>query len=570
MSVIKQIQVSGFRSLRRARLDDLDEYMPVIGMNGTGKSNLLRALNLFFNGTPEVEEQTLDLAADFTDHLKQKKREVSVEVQFDVEKGFLPKGTHDFVAAYAVSDGLRIKRHWSLLTGTKELIEDIYAEGKLLQSGGTDRAAALALIRAVTFRYVSNHVRPADVIRDNVRMLRPTLVKRVKQTTAFNEGNIDIAMKEMSHVASNMISDVSARVSAGTQEIAEIAADLPDDFADLAFELALRTVSNAGVAQLIERQGSGSQSFMLMHLLDLLDRAARERGFGWVQQHIWAIEEPESFLHAALRSRFAHDLREHAAHERRQVIVTTHQDEFIRTGEHAWTARLDGGSTTFTRDGVQAAVLESARLRVTSFQHPLLNWAEVPLVLVEGRTDLKYLQRAIREAGMRPRWRLISMEDLEPTLGGGSEIITYLRQNPSLLAARPESAPVIVLKDWEVAAKDVNAAKKSVGPHATSTAVRIPEDLVNPQLGKKFRGIERLLPTDVVSAVVAEDDVIPASIANKYPLGIERDRLERYKKDLVDEVERCGSVGPYLVQAVKWIDGEVDKALGQAPPDLFL
>ena len=28
----------------------LDDYVPVIGLNSTGKSNVLRALNLFFNG----------------------------------------------------------------------------------------------------------------------------------------------------------------------------------------------------------------------------------------------------------------------------------------------------------------------------------------------------------------------------------------------------------------------------------------------------------------------------------------------------------------------------------------
>src|SRR5205085_771315 len=112
-----------------------------------------------------------------------------------------------------------------------------------------------------------------------------------------------------------------------------------------------------------------------------------------------------SFLHAALRSRFAHDLREYADYERRQVLVTTHQDEFIRIGDHAWTAKLDGGSTTFTRDPAQAAVLESSRLRVTSFQHPLLTWAEVPLVIVEGTTDAQYLRAAVLEAQLRPRWR---------------------------------------------------------------------------------------------------------------------------------------------------------------------
>lgn len=570
MGVITDVTVEGFRSLRRASLSDLDDYVPIIGMNGTGKSNLLRALNLFFNETVDVDGRGLDLSEDFTDHLKRKKREVAIEVRFDVSGSLLPKGAPEFVRTYEADGGLRIKRHWSLLPGTKELVEDVFAEDELLESGGGDRAAALALIRSVTFRYVSNHIRPADIIRDHVRTLRPTLVKRFKQTATFGNTDLETAMQEMARVAAKMFSDVSSRVSVGTREISGIAADMPADFADLVFDLAVRAVSSADIAQMVDRQGSGSQSFMLMHLLDLLDSTARERGYGWVQQHIWAIEEPESFLHAALRSRFAHDLKEYATHSRRQVIVTTHQDEFIRIADNAWTARLEGGSTTFKSGTSQDAVMEASRLRVTSFQHPLLTWAEVPLVLAEGQSDVEYLRLASVESGLRPRWRLVSMDDLEPSLGGGSGVVTYLRQNPSLVAARPDSAPVLVLKDWEVSNKDVSDAEKALRPHATSTALRMPEDLANPELGPKFRGIERMLPTDVVAKVVPAAALVPASRAQEYPLGIQPGELERYKKRLLEECRQADSVGPHLLRVVQWLDQQVSIALGKAAPELFI
>jgi hypothetical protein len=569
VSVISAVRVDGFRSLRRTGVTELRDYVPLIGMNGTGKSNLLRALNVFFNDTVDADGRGLDLSEDFTDHLKGKKRQVSIEVTFNVSNK-LPKGTPEFVAQYQEGDLLRLRRHWSLLTGTTQLVEDVYAGDRLLQAGGQDRAAALAVIRSVTFRYISNHLRPADIIRDNVRTLRPTLVKRVKQTAAFGQTNVDAAMTEMAKVAEKMFLEMSSRIAAGTKEITSVAADMPDDFADLAFELALRAVSTAGVAQLLERQGSGSQSFILMHLLELLDSAARERGYGWVQQHIWALEEPESFLHAALRSRFAHDLREYADFERRQVLVTTHQDEFVRIGDHAWIAELDNGSTTFRREAAQTAVLESSRLRVTSFQHPLLTWAEVPLVIVEGKTDAAYFRAAAIEAGLRPRWRLITMEDLEPSLGGGSGVVAYLKQNPSLLAARPAYAPVIVLKDWDVNRKEVDDALKAVSPHPTSTAVRIPQDLANPQLGQKFRGIERMLETSVVLSVLPADDLKPASRANDYPLGVEKSALDSHKTRLLDQALAKESLGQYLLSTVSWIDRQVDTALGQAPAELFI
>lgn len=49
MSVVGYVEVENFRSLRRIEMIDLDEYVPIIGLNSSGKSNVLRALNLFFN-----------------------------------------------------------------------------------------------------------------------------------------------------------------------------------------------------------------------------------------------------------------------------------------------------------------------------------------------------------------------------------------------------------------------------------------------------------------------------------------------------------------------------------------
>ena len=54
--------------------------------------------------------------------------------------------------------------------------------------------------------------------------------------------------------------------------------------------------------------------------------------FGWKKASLWAFEEPESFLHAGLRSRFAQDLAEYAGQDKRQIIVNTHHEEF-REGE---------------------------------------------------------------------------------------------------------------------------------------------------------------------------------------------------------------------------------------------
>lgn len=566
---IASARFEGFRSLRRSALDGLGDYVPIIGLNGSGKSNALRALNLFFNGEVDGDGATLDLSRDFTDHLKGKRREVAVEVSFDVSDGNLPKGTQPFVTRASSDNQLSIRRHWALATGTKQLIETVSVDGTVLESDNPDRSAALAFIRSVEYRYVPNHVQPADLLRRHVQTLQPTLVKRLKQTADFDSDNFTSAMDALAKVASNMFAPVSTNVTKGAREVQGITADLPSDFADLLFQVALRTVSSAGVAQLVESQGSGTQSFILMHALDLLDSAARERGFGWVQSHVWAIEEPESFLHSGLRAVFAEDLRAYAEHERRQILISTHQDEFVRPAESAWMAELTGGITSFAKMNARDALVASSRARITRFSHPILDWPETPLVLAEGASDVELLRLALRLTKRRPRWRLISMADIEPDFGGGDAVVAYLRANQSVLASRPESAPVLVLKDWEVNDKTLRQAKSVVACHPTSTAVRIPADMANPELGQQFRGIERFLETQLVRDVIGDEQLRPHSVHKEFPLGVDRKTLESAKGALVAKCRDRPAVGPHIAKVADWIDEQVEVALGAAPADLF-
>src|SRR3546814_10257053 len=50
MKLISSIRIQGFRSIADESLDQLDGHTVFIGKNSSGKSNVLRALNLFFNG----------------------------------------------------------------------------------------------------------------------------------------------------------------------------------------------------------------------------------------------------------------------------------------------------------------------------------------------------------------------------------------------------------------------------------------------------------------------------------------------------------------------------------------
>lgn len=63
LRLIRGIEISYFRSIYKMRLDDLAEATILFGRNDCGKSNILRALNLFFSNETNPY-QALDFVRD--------------------------------------------------------------------------------------------------------------------------------------------------------------------------------------------------------------------------------------------------------------------------------------------------------------------------------------------------------------------------------------------------------------------------------------------------------------------------------------------------------------------------
>src|SRR5262249_9641644 len=82
MRFLRRVQVSDFRSIASADIADLADVVPFVGLNGSGKSNLFRALNLFFNNEMEGGDP-LELRRDFREPGRRQKLRISVEVDLD-------------------------------------------------------------------------------------------------------------------------------------------------------------------------------------------------------------------------------------------------------------------------------------------------------------------------------------------------------------------------------------------------------------------------------------------------------------------------------------------------------
>lgn len=66
MKLIKKIEINYLRSLYRLEVKDVGDLNVIFGRNDSGKSNLLRGLNLFFNGDTEPTRE-FDFELDMSD-----------------------------------------------------------------------------------------------------------------------------------------------------------------------------------------------------------------------------------------------------------------------------------------------------------------------------------------------------------------------------------------------------------------------------------------------------------------------------------------------------------------------
>ena len=100
MKLINKIHIRFFRSIYNIEFDNISETITVFtGNNDVGKSNVLRALNLFFNDETETDEE-ISFERDFSlirkKELKEKIKtrqliKIDVEIQSPIEYKILPK-----------------------------------------------------------------------------------------------------------------------------------------------------------------------------------------------------------------------------------------------------------------------------------------------------------------------------------------------------------------------------------------------------------------------------------------------------------------------------------------------
>lgn len=559
MRLIQSIHIEGFRSIQSATLDPLSGFSTFVGRNSSGKSNVLRALNLFFNDELEPG-RSFSFARDVYDEVPRLKKKKRIEISITVAVPPNFKFRKELDALRALGSTFTVRRTWEIDPRRQVVPQTtLSVDGSVIPNGADLARQFLGLI---TFRYIPNRSVPAQLLRDESQTIANAILRRMR-----GDQGADL-IRSLGEAAARLLQEATRSFSDSGSPLSDPSMATSDSISQMLRMSGFQAVGRHGGVVQDEDWGAGHQAFFLYALLRAIDTDVSQ-SFGWRQAAVWAVEEPESALHRDLETRLADELRSWALDEgsRLQILQTTHSPIFAMASESGFWVDLEGKRSSFVPMGIPELSRAAEMRGVTGWVHPVLSFPWNVVVLVEGEIDATALTHVATLSGITSL-RFVPLPTLDPSEKGGGkdQIIRYLKGSAGLIVNRHKSAPLVVLFDWDVADSKIAQAREAYGVGADRFVIRMDETVCPVELGKTFRGIERYYPPRVVREAHEADELVVGFKSGR-PYSVASDELSRGKRRLLERllaVDQLGELAP-LVQTVVRIDNLVR---GPASPQL--
>ncbi|MNH55690.1 hypothetical protein D3C73_74310 [compost metagenome] len=276
------------------------------GENDTGKSNVMRALNLFFNGRID-RNYDFDFNVDFSQKRRgESERSDGVRKFSYVKVWFETPPNHKA----ALGDSFYVKRTWSQSSESgRDYSEETSSH---IQQGGAGKQASLTrFLNKIRFTYI-----PAVKGRDVYSSLLVDAYNAIAEAAPFAA-----ALDAFTAEIQNQTSALSDRLNASLSMASALAP--PTDLTELFSSLDFETLVTGGAAMSLTRQrGDGIQARHIPEIMAFISEKDSR------PYHLWGIEEPENSLSVNSALSLAKRLMSMAAEDHAQLFVTTHSPAF--------------------------------------------------------------------------------------------------------------------------------------------------------------------------------------------------------------------------------------------------
>lgn len=297
MITIKRIHIKNFRSIvdEMITLKDLNCF---VGLNDSGKSNVLKALNLFFNGETDFDTP-LDFENDYSKLAKRgqkQAKEIIVELDIVIPDTFKEKG---------------IKR-WKKVWRSEGVHQDNLSE---LFSAGSK---GLTFLSRIQYLYI-----PAVKSNEYFRGLLSNVYLSMTQTASS-------ALKDLNEQYSNQLQALTVGLTQQLRSVLKMdsAIQMPSNLSTLFRDLTFST-SDQNVGDIsLEHRGDGIKARHIPSILQFIQKNTEEaRPKKSISgSYIWGFEEPENGVEYLSCFEMAQEFLLYA--KSCQILTTTHSPAF--------------------------------------------------------------------------------------------------------------------------------------------------------------------------------------------------------------------------------------------------
>ena len=347
---ISRVSISNFRSIRKLELE-LKPYVVIIGPNNHGKSNILKALE--FALTPSYKPSPDDF---FKDSEKQES-ELYVELTF-TELTEQEKKTFE---KYLLEDeSVRIRKTGKINEDGKV---EVFYRGYVfsIEEGGTTLEESNFLGRKNVAAGILPDFYLIPAVQDVTDELKikttarlGKLLSRILDDAIETDSSLSEAREHLERAAEKLTSggpnSAIERVKQNLREElenwgVEVLVGIEPPSIGRLLEQGFKLELDDGVRTTADRKGHGLQRAVLFALLRAWVRALKHdspkgdkskeiKPRKKSESVVFAIEEPELYLHPQAQKMFANLLRQISAEENNQVFLTTHSPYFLKLEEY--------------------------------------------------------------------------------------------------------------------------------------------------------------------------------------------------------------------------------------------
>ena len=297
-------QVKRFRSLKDVTLPICQDAPTVIcGENNIGKTNFLRALNLFFNHSFDTSFNPDD------------------DLPFHILYGSGGSGAKTELIAKFEDE-----------KGDKEIKIIFLKDGDIqykINSKDSSEEAVSAFLSDFRFIFIESH-------NVNLPQLIATILeqdgllsldkKRSKQSEPLKK------LEEFIELSQKAINDIEREINVCFASLTDFDGILKDKKVKIYFAEfeklrdVVKTMTEItlfdGNALSISSKGSGAQRALFLALMQYISKNSKQRV-------IWGVDEPEAFLQPKLQKKVASVFGDITQSQTQQIIITTHSQHFI-------------------------------------------------------------------------------------------------------------------------------------------------------------------------------------------------------------------------------------------------